>query len=55
MPKPRSQQMSLLDTPFYHLCSRTVRKAFLCGIDKKTGASYKHRGTWIEKRIFQLA
>ena len=23
MPKPRSQQISLLDTPFYHICSRT--------------------------------
>ena len=55
MPKPRSQQISLLDTPFYHNCSRTVRKAFLCGVDKETGASYEHRRTWIEKRIFQLA
>ncbi|MBA6326681.1 transposase [Colwellia sp. MB02u-6] len=55
MPKPRSQQISLLDTPFYHICSRTVRKAFLCGVDKETGASYEHRRTWIEKRIFQLA
>ncbi|TWX43688.1 Mobile element protein, partial [Colwellia hornerae] len=27
MPKPRSQQISLLDTPYYHICSRTVRKA----------------------------
>ena len=55
MPKPRSQQISLLDTAFYHICSRTVRKAFLCGVDKETGVSYEHRRTWIEKRIFQLA
>jgi len=55
MPKPRSQQISLLDTPYYHICSRTVRKAFLCGVDKETGVSYEHRRTWIEKRIFQLA
>ena len=55
MPKPRSQQISLLDTPFYHICSRTVRKAFLCGVDKETGVSYEHRRTWIEKRIFQLS
>jgi REP element-mobilizing transposase RayT len=55
MPKPRSQQISLLDTPYYHICSRTVRKAFLCGIDKETGVSFEHRRTWIEKRIFQLA
>jgi REP element-mobilizing transposase RayT len=55
MPKPRSQQISLLDTPYYHICSRTVRKAFLCGVDKETGANYEHRRTWIEKRIFQLS
>jgi REP element-mobilizing transposase RayT len=55
MPKPRSQQISLSDTPYYHICSRTVRKAFLCGVDKETGVSYEHRRRWIEKRIFQLS
>jgi REP element-mobilizing transposase RayT len=55
MPKPRSQQISLLDTQYYHICSRTVRKAFLCGVDKDTGTSYEHRRSWIEKRIFQLS
>jgi REP element-mobilizing transposase RayT len=55
MAKPRSQQISLLDTPYYHICSRTVRKAFLCGVDKETGVSFEHRRTWIEKRLFKLA
>ncbi|TMM43723.1 transposase [Colwellia ponticola] len=55
MAKPRSQQISLLDTPYYHLCSRTVRKAFLCGVDKETGVSFEHRRSWIEKRLFQLS
>ena len=55
MPKPRSQQISLLDTPYYHICSRTVRKAFLCGVDKESGVSFEHRRKWIEQRIFQLA
>ena len=55
MPKPRSQQISLLDTPYYHICSRTVRKAFLCGVDKETGVSYEHRRLWIEKRILRLS
>ena len=54
MPKPRSQQISLLDTQFYHICSRTVRKAFLCGVDKETGISFEHRRDWIEKRLFKL-
>jgi REP element-mobilizing transposase RayT len=54
MPTPRSQQISLLDTQFYHICSRTVRKAFLCGVDKETGVSFEHRRDWIEKRLFQL-
>jgi hypothetical protein len=54
MPKPRSQQISLSDTKFYHICSRTVRKAFLCGVDKETGVSFEHRRDWIKKRLFQL-
>lgn len=55
MAKPRSQQISLLDTPYYHICSRTVRKAFLCGIDTQTGVSFEYRRTWIEQRLFKLA
>ena len=49
MPKPRSQQISLLDTPNYHICSRTVRKAFLCGVDKDTGVSFEHRSEQVKK------
>ncbi|GAA6173125.1 transposase [Colwellia sp. KU-HH00111] len=54
MPEPRSQQICLLDTQYYHICSRTVRKAFLCGVDTTTGISFEHRRSWIEKRLFQL-
>ncbi len=31
MPKPRSSQVSLIDTAYHHCVSRRVRRAFLCG------------------------
>ena len=55
MPKPREQQISLSDTPYYHVCSRVVRQAFLCGVDNQSGKSYEHRRTWVEQRIHLLS
>ncbi|WP_448550495.1 transposase [Thalassotalea fusca] len=55
MPKPREQQISLSDTPYYHVCSRVVRQAYLCGVDKHSGQSYEHRRDWVEQRIHQLS
>ena len=51
MPRPRSQLINLNVTPFYHVTSRCVRRAYLCGDDTDTGKSYQHRKQWIEERI----
>ncbi|ROS05082.1 hypothetical protein EDC56_0605 [Sinobacterium caligoides] len=49
MTSPRSRQISLDATPYYHCVSRCVRRAFLCGDE------YEHRRGWVESRLFRLA
>ncbi|MFT6389874.1 MAG: REP element-mobilizing transposase RayT, partial [Cellvibrionaceae bacterium] len=51
----RAQQISLSDTPYYHIMSRCVRRAFLCGTDDRTEQSFEHRRQWIEDRIRLLS
>ncbi len=55
MARPRQTTVSLDDTPYYHCCSRVVRKAFLCGIDHSTGENFEHRREWVDSRILELA
>ena len=51
MPRPRSQLISLSDTPFYHCVSRCVRRAYLCGEDELSGQNYEHRRGWLEQLL----
>ncbi len=55
MPQPRKAQVSIEDTPYYHIVSRCVRRTFLCGEDRTTGQNYEHRRQWIENRIRLLS
>ncbi|AHK80090.1 hypothetical protein M911_14085 [Ectothiorhodospira haloalkaliphila] len=55
MTQPRASQICLEDTPWYHVVSRCVRRAFLCGRDSVTGNDYEHRRGWIEERALGLA
>ena len=55
MTLPRKQLISIEDTPYYHIVTRCVRRAFLCGTDKYSGKCFEHRRQLIVDRIKQLA
>jgi REP element-mobilizing transposase RayT len=52
---PRSHLVDRENAGFYHVFTRCVRRAWLCGRDPVTGRSYDHRRQWIEDRILALA
>ncbi|MDC1287447.1 transposase [Gammaproteobacteria bacterium] len=55
MTRPRKVLISLADTPNYHITSRCVRRAFLCGVDHYSGRNYEHRRQWVVDRIRLLS
>ena len=55
MTRTRNALISLEDTPYYHITSRCVRRAFLCGVDHYSGQNYEHRRQWVVDRIRLLS
>lgn len=55
MTQARSSLIDYLETPYYHVLSRCVRRAFLCGEDELTGESFEHRRQWLVDRFKFLA
>ena len=51
----RKYQICVQETPYYHIVSRCVRRAFLCGNDHTSGRSFEHRRKWVVERMKYLA
>jgi len=55
MTSARNHPLFFNQPMFFHLTSRCVRRAFLCGTDALSGKCFDHRKQWLEKRIFELS
>lgn len=54
MTYPRAHLIDLDHGGYYHLVSRCVRRAYLCGFDSISARNFDHRRQWIEDRILEL-
>lgn len=55
MTRPRSEIVDSENGGIYHLGSRCVRRALLCGKDPVSNRDYSHRRAWVEDRLLELA
>lgn len=55
MTYPRSHLLAPGGAGAYHVQSRCVRRAWLCGYDAVSGRDFNHRRRWIEQRILALS
>ncbi|MET0657808.1 MAG: alpha-amylase family glycosyl hydrolase, partial [Steroidobacteraceae bacterium] len=55
MTTARKTQISLQDTPYYHVVARCVRRAWLWGVDEYAGKDYSHRKRWVLERLAGLS
>ena len=55
MTYPRQSLVCLEATPFYHVVSRCVRRAWLYGYDEYAGRDYSHRKDWVLERLRELS
>ena len=55
MATPRYKLVDEEHAACYHLTSRCVRRAWLCGYDSVTRRDYAHRKDWLVDRMKKLA
>ena len=55
MTYPRQSLVCLEATPYYHVVSRCVRRAWLYGYDEYAGRDYSHRKGWVMNRLRELS
>ena len=55
MATPRRLLVDPVNACDYHLVSRCVQGALLCGRDRRTGRDYSHRRQWLVDRLELLA